>query len=79
MARLGIDSAQADPVSPFYRTEGIQSNVTGNGDAVQVDLFIDPAWQGNATRAGLWVFDQESGTNAAYGIIEFANLCVLNE
>ena len=73
VARLGIDSAQADPVSPFYRTEGIQSNVTGNGDAVQVDLFIDPEWQGNATRAGLWVFDQGSGTNAAYGIIEFVN------
>ena len=73
MARLGIDSAIPSPVSAFYRTEGVQKNGTF-GDAVQVDLYLDPAWQGNATRAGVWVFDQNFRTTSAYGIIEFSNV-----
>ena len=75
VARIGIDSAEVNTVSVFNRTEGVQSTtVAGDGDAVQVDLFIDPAWQGNATRAGLWVFDQDFPDTSAYGIIEFANV-----
>ena len=57
VARLGIDSANPSPVSAFYRTEGVQK-AEHYGDAVQVDLYLDPAWKSNATRAGVWVFDR---------------------
>jgi hypothetical protein len=52
VARIGIDTDQAS-TSEFHRTEGIKT--LGDNDfglAVQVDLYIDPAWQGNATRGG---------------------------
>ena len=73
VARLGIVSADVSPAGVFYRTEGVQKADTF-GDAVQVDLYLDPAWQNNATRAGVWVFDQNLPDTSAYGIIEFANL-----
>ena len=76
VARLGIDSAIPSPVSAFYRTEGVQK-AESRGDAVQVDLYLDPAWEGNAIRAGVWVFDPVSvaaGLEPAYGIIEFSNV-----
>ncbi len=70
-------SASTAPMrAPCRRSIGQRaSRRTGNfGDAVQVDLYIDPAWQGNATRAGIWVFDQDFPDTSAYGIIEFANV-----
>ena len=49
-------ATMVSPVGVFYRTEGVQKAETF-GDAVQVDLYLDPAWENNATRAGVWVFD----------------------
>jgi hypothetical protein len=73
VAAIGIDSTQA-AVAPFNRTEGIQSSEGTNtdgtfGDAVQIDLYLDPAWAETAVRTGIWVFD-----GSHYGIIEFTNL-----
>ena len=69
-------ATDSSPGRTFYRTEGVQKAGTF-GDAVQVDLYLDPAWENNATRAGVWVFDPvafAAGLDPAYGIIEFANL-----
>jgi len=76
VARLGIDSNQTAP-GTFQRTEGIKSATADNfGSTVQVDLYVDPAWEDTATRAGLWVVGDDGAGNRdnLFGIVEFVNL-----
>ena len=76
VARIGVDSGETQS-GTFYRTEGIKTATPQNfGTAVQVDLYVDPAWENNATRAGFWVVgDDGAGERDDYfGIIEFVNL-----
>ncbi len=75
VARLGVDSSNTQP-GTFQRTEGIKTVGAQNfGNEVKVDLYIDPAWQNTAVRAGLWVVgDNGSGArDSSFGIIEFIN------
>jgi len=73
--RIGLDSVLTAP-EDFQRTEGLKTvNPTDFGTSVQVDLYVDPDWQGKAVRAGFWVVgDDGTGTrDELYGIIEFVN------
>lgn len=74
VARIGIDSGATD-ANTFRRTEGIKKT-DDFGEAVQVDLYVDPAWQDTAVRAGLWVVgdDGTGGRDDLFGIVEFVNL-----
>lgn len=76
VARLGIDSTQTQ-ANTFRRTEGIKTAGSDDfGQAVQVDLYIDPAWADTAVRAGFWaVGDDGAGErDNLFGIVEFVNL-----
>jgi hypothetical protein len=75
VARLGINSAETHN-NTFRRTEGIKTFAGDFGNAVQVDLFIDPDWQAKAVRAGFWVVgdDGAGARDNLFGIIEFVNL-----
>lgn len=76
VARLGIDTDAPSTLGAFYLTEGIKTvGAQDFGSAVQVDLYLDPAWDNTAVRAGLWVVgDNGSGQrDELYGIIEFVN------
>lgn len=76
VARIGIDSTETAP-GTFQRTEGIKTvGADDFGTAVQVDLYVDPDWADQATRAGFWtVGDDGSGArDNFFGIIEFVNL-----
>lgn len=72
VAAIGVDSG-ATASGGFQRTEGIKTvGVQDFGSAVQVDLYLDPAWQDTAARAGLWVAGAENGArNDWFGIIDF--------
>ncbi|MEX0930720.1 MAG: hypothetical protein WDZ68_00325 [Candidatus Paceibacterota bacterium] len=81
VARIGIDSTETAPGN-FQRTEGIKTVGDKNfGDAVEVDLYLDPDWEDNATRAGFWVVGDDGDENTTgtasrddfYGILEFVN------
>lgn len=72
VARIGVDSAQT-ALDGFSRTEGIKTAVGNFGNVVEVDLYLDPAWETNAVRAGLWVVGDASGLREDFGIIEFVN------
>lgn len=76
VARLGIDSSETT-AGTFTRTEGIKTVGDQNfGDAVQVDLYLDPDWDNRAVRAGFWVVgDNGAGArDEMFGIVEFVNL-----
>jgi hypothetical protein len=87
VAKINIDSSKASS-DAYYRTEGIKNPkntadsfaVGGDfGQSVQVDLYLDPVFNTNATRAGLWTLaDNGAGgadpVNGPFGIIEFANI-----
>ena len=76
VARIGIDSNET-ALGTFQRTEGIKTVGSQNfGTAVQVDLYVDPDWQDNATRAGFWVVgdDGAGARDNLFGILEFVNL-----
>ena len=76
VARLGIDSTDVTP-STFTRTEGIKTVGADNfGDAVQVDLYVDPVWADKAVRAGFWVVgdDGAGARDNWFGILEFVNI-----
>ena len=89
VAKINITSTSASP-EVYYRTEGIKNpqNTADNfalgknfGQSMQVDLYLDPAWNNNAVRAGLWTVGDNgaNGTDAGsypFGIIEFANVGV---
>lgn len=74
VARIGIDSSETAS-GGFNRTEGIKTSSGDFGLAVQADLYLDPAWEGNAVRAGLWVVgDNGDGErDQLFGIIDFIN------
>ena len=75
VARLGLDSTQA-AAGTFQRTEGIKTVGAQNfGTDVQVDLYLDPDWSDNATRAGFWVVgdDGAGARDNFFGIVEFVN------
>lgn len=76
VARIGIDSSETE-TNTFRRTEGIKTVSAGNfGTAVEVDLYLDPDWEGKAVRAGFWVVgdDGAGGRDELFGILEFVNL-----
>lgn len=75
VARIGIDSSETQS-GTFQRTEGIKTTVQNFGTAVEVDLYLDPEWEDNATRAGFWVVgdDGAGDRDELFGIVEFVNL-----
>lgn len=77
VARIGIDSDETED-DTFRRTEGIKTVGNQNfGTAVEVDLYLDPNWEDNATRAGFWVVGDDGSEEARdnfFGIVEFVNL-----
>lgn len=82
VARIGIDANQTQS-GTFQRTEGIKTVGDQNfGTAVKVDLYVDPNWETNATRAGFWVVGDDGDENTTgtasrddrFGILEFVNL-----
>lgn len=94
VAQISIDTSKAafypgDPdTQGYYSVEGIKTpkgpaeNFEAGkdfGQAVEVDLYLDPAWANTAVRAGLWAVGDNGngGTDAAsdpFGIVEFANI-----
>ncbi len=80
VAQIGIDSSMANPDNNFLRTEGLKKppgmgTADNFGTAVQINLFLDPAWQGNAVRAGFWVVgDDEGARDDDFGIVEFTHI-----
>jgi hypothetical protein len=74
VARIGIDSDETQ-AGGFYRTEGIKTVDSNDfGDAVEVDLYLDPAWEDTAVRAGLWVVGDDGGVRTEnFGVVEFVN------
>ncbi|MDQ3123797.1 MAG: hypothetical protein M3Q14_03895 [bacterium] len=87
VAEININSSVANE-NVYYRTEGIKTSkgeadnfdAPGNfGESVKIDLYLDPAWDSTAVRAGLWTVGDNNamGTDAAnfpFGILEFANV-----
>lgn len=75
VAELSIDSGAPDQ-NTFRRTEGLKTPAGNFGQAVQIDLYIDPDWADTATRAGFWVVgdDGAGARDNIFGIIEFVNL-----
>jgi len=80
VAQLSIDNSMTAP-GLFQRTEGLKnppgSPAAGNfGTAVEVSLYLDPAWADNAVRAGLWVVgdDGAGARDELFGILEFTNI-----
>ncbi len=76
VARIGIDSSETT-AGTFTRTEGIKTVGAHNfGTAVEVDLYVDPSWETNATRAGFWVVgdDGAGARDNLFGILEFVHL-----
>lgn len=76
VARLGIDNTKT-ATDTFRRTEGIKTvGAQDFGEALQVDLYLDPDWEDKAVRAGFWVVG-DNGAGARdnwFGIIEFVHL-----
>ncbi|MDP3986494.1 MAG: hypothetical protein Q8P77_03670 [Candidatus Veblenbacteria bacterium] len=76
VAHIGINSLLTAS-GGFYRTEGIKTTGAEDfGTAVQVDLYIDPAWENTAVRAGFWVVGYDGDVrpgDAPFGVIEFVN------
>lgn len=85
VGKISIDSdnPSADAGQGFFwRTEGLR-RIDNFGKAIHVDLYIDPAWEDRAVRAGFWVAGHTDGftlepfeefttdTRAAFAIIEF--------
>lgn len=61
----------------FPRTEGMKTaGVRDFGNAVKIDLYLDPDWENKAVRAGFWVagVDDEGDRDNWFGILEFVNL-----
>lgn len=76
VAQIGIDTSKTAD-NTFRRTEGIKTVEGGDfGQAVQVDLYVDPDWQETAVRAGFWVVGDDGAGNRddVFGIIEYVNL-----
>lgn len=76
VARLSIDSESTQP-GTFQRTEGIKTVGDRDfGTVIEIDLYLDPAWENNATRAGLWLAGNDGLGNRdnQFGILEFVNL-----
>lgn len=76
VARIGIDSDEASTNS-FQWYEGIKTISEINddfGQAVQIDLYLDPTWGDTAVNAGLWVAgDNGAGARDSFAILEFVN------
>lgn len=50
---MRVDPANRSAGSGFFHTEGLIRQTPG-ADALRADLYIDPAWDGQDIRAGLW-------------------------
>ena len=87
VAQIGIVSSEANTIAGgYYLTEGIKSpfgpadnfdNGANYGESVQIDLYVDPAWQDNSVRAGFWTIGDDGAGEANlgfFGIVEFANV-----
>jgi len=60
----------------FNRTEGVKTVGGQNfGQIVETDLYIDPAWEDKATRAGLWVVGDNGSDkrDGWFAILDFIN------
>jgi len=53
----------------FYRTEGKKLSLPNGVSAVETQLYIDPAWNKTAVRAGIWA--TSNATSPEWGIIEY--------
>ncbi|MDP3996435.1 MAG: hypothetical protein Q8P86_01925, partial [bacterium] len=76
VAQIGVDSSETAS-GTFERTEGIKTVGAQNfGTAVEVDLYVNPDWQDNATRAGFWVVgdDGAGARDNLFAIVEYVNL-----
>lgn len=69
---MRIDPDNRSDDSAFYYTEGLLRQTPG-AVALKADLYIDPDWEGQDVRAGLWgVGHDESGSrNDVFPIIEY--------
>lgn len=57
--------------STFFYTEGLLRQTPGAA-ALKADLYVDPSWEGQDVRAGLWGVGHVSGDrNDAFPIIEY--------
>lgn len=63
-----LDSQQQG--STFYRTEGRKTSLN-NVSSVEASLYIDPAWENTAVRAGLWATG--NGAVGEWGIIDYTS------
>lgn len=68
---MRVDPDNRSDGSAFFYTEGLQRQTPG-ASALRAELYVDPAWEGEEVRAGLWgVGHLESGVRSAFPIIEY--------
>jgi hypothetical protein len=68
---MRVDPDNRSTGSSFFFTEGLLRQTPGAA-ALKADLYVDPAWEGQDIRAGLWgVGHDESGDRTAFPIIEY--------
>ncbi|HUF98758.1 MAG TPA: hypothetical protein VMM60_11575 [Ilumatobacter sp.] len=78
VARIGVDHENpttAGDTTGVLRNEGIITVPPRDfGLAVQVDLYVDPAWENHATQVGVRVYGDDGGFRSGWvGGIEFVN------
>lgn len=68
------DQAHSGTTNDYHRNEGIRTQAPGS-ESVEVALYLDPAWEGTAVRAGFWVVGDngEGAWDNNFGIIEFTH------
>lgn len=68
---MRVDPDNRSELGSFYHTEGLLRQTAG-ATALRADLYIDPAWEGQDIRAGLWgVGHDQAGARTAFPIIEY--------
>lgn len=68
---MRVDPDNRSDGSSFFYTEGLLRQTPG-AEALRVDLYIDPAWDGQNIRAGLWgVGHDDVGERTAFPIVEY--------
>jgi len=68
---MRVDPDNRSDGSSFFHTEGLLRQTPGAA-ALRADLYVDPAWEGQEIRAGLWgVGHDETGERTGFPIIEY--------
>lgn len=68
---MRVDPDNRSTISSFYYTEGLLRQTPG-ATALRADLYVDPSWEGQDIRAGLWgVGHDELEVRTAFPIIEY--------